>query len=142
QSSIELVRRGYNPRSIELCYGGQSATDILERSRIRRLGVKFYPATENGSLGERGLVTQVVEQCLQSADGKQPLRLYACGPEGMLKAVNELGLKYDVPGQLALEAPMPCGIGICLGCVVRLAEGGYARVCCDGPVFDIGEVIL
>ncbi len=47
------------------------------------------------------------------------MRLYACGPDAMLKATNDLGLKYELPGQLSLEAPMPCGIGVCLGCVVK-----------------------
>jgi dihydroorotate dehydrogenase electron transfer subunit len=60
----------------------------------------------------------------------------------MLKAVNQLGLKYNVKGQLSIEAPMPCGLGICLGCVVELTNGTYARVCREGPVFNIGEVAL
>ena len=60
----------------------------------------------------------------------------------MLKAVNELAVQRIVEGQLSLEAPMPCGVGICLGCVVPLTNGDYARVCWDGPVFNIGEVAL
>ena len=69
-------------------------------------------------------------------------RIYACGPEGLLKAADNLGLEYNIPGQLSLEAPMPCGVGICLGCVVKLKSGGHARVCVDGPVFEIGEVVI
>ena len=60
----------------------------------------------------------------------------------MLKAANDLALEFRVPGQISLEAPMPCGIGVCLGCVVPLTKGGHARVCREGPVFDIGEVAL
>ncbi len=60
----------------------------------------------------------------------------------MLKAANSLGLKYKIPGQLSLEAPMPCGVGICLGCVVEKNDGTHARVCCDGPIFEIGEIKL
>ena len=60
----------------------------------------------------------------------------------MLKAADALGLKYNIPGQLSLEAPMPCGVGICLGCVKEKTDGTHARVCCDGPVFEIGEIIL
>lgn len=137
----ELVRNGYDSKRIEFFYGGRTATDILERSRIKKLGLNFHPVTDDGSLGHRGLVTRIVEEYIKSHPGER-LRLYGCGPEAMLKATDNLGLKYSLPGQLSLEAPMPCGVGICLGCVVSLKAGGQARVCADGPVFEIGEVAL
>jgi dihydroorotate dehydrogenase electron transfer subunit len=137
----ELIRGSFDPDKIEFFYGGRSAPDILERSRIRKLGVKFHPATDDGSFGRQGLITEIVEDYIgEHRDEK--MRLYGCGPEAMLKATDELGLKYALPGQLSLEAPMPCGVGICLGCVVPLKAGGNARVCADGPVFEIGEVKL
>ena len=139
--ATEMVRRGRNPKSIEFFYGGRSAADLIERTRIKKLGLNFHPVTEDGSVGQKGLVTQPVEEFILKNKGKR-LRLYACGPDGMLKATNDIGLKLGVPGEVSLEAPMPCGIGICLGCVVPLVEGGHARVCCDGPVFKIGEVAL
>jgi dihydroorotate dehydrogenase electron transfer subunit len=139
--TYKMVKEGYDPKRIDFFYGGATSNDIIERSRIKKLGVNFRAVTEDGSLGERGLVTQHVEKRL-STNRNDRLRIYACGPEGMLKTVNDLGITYAVPGQLSLEAPMPCGIGVCLGCVVELADGGHARVCCDGPVFDIGEVVL
>jgi dihydroorotate dehydrogenase electron transfer subunit len=137
----EMVRKGYDPSKIEYFYGGRTELDIIEKNRIKKLGVSFHPVTENGKLGTRGLVTKPVEQFIKNNTDKK-LRIYACGPEGMLKASNGLGLKYNVPGQVSLEAPMPCGVGICLGCVVPLTEGGHARVCFEGPVFNIGEVAL
>ncbi len=139
--AADMVRRGYDPAAIEFFYGGRRATDILERTRIKKLGVRFRPVTEDGSLGQKGLVTEAVEQYRADNPGKR-LRIYSCGPEAMLRAVDDLGRKYGVPGQLSLEAPMPCGIGVCLGCVVELRKGGHARVCSEGPVFDIGEVVL
>ena len=57
-------------------------------------------------------------------------------------AVNDIGMEYGVNGELSLEAPMPCGIGVCLGCVVPRRDGGHARVCVDGPIFQIGEIAL
>ena len=138
----EMVSRGHDPSLIEFFYGGRSSGDIVEKPRIKKLGVKFHPVTEDGSAGSRGLVTQAVEQFITARGKSAKPVMYGCGPEGMLKATDDLGRKYDIGGQLSLEAPMPCGIGICLGCVVNLREGGHARVCCDGPVFDIGEVIL
>lgn len=137
----EMVNKGYDPKKIEFFYGGRSKPDILEATRIKKLGVNFHPVTEDGTLGEKGLITKPVERYLVE-NGSKKLRIFSCGPEGMLKAVDELGLKYNIPGQLSLEAPMPCGIGICLGCVVPLRAGGHARVCKEGPVFEIGEVLL
>lgn len=136
-----MVKNGYDPAMIEFFYGGQTATDIVERSRLKRLGLRFNPVTDDGSLGTKGLVTEAVESYI-SQSRPQQLRMLACGPEGMLKAVDQLGLKYNVKGQLSLEAPMPCGLGICLGCVVELTNGTHARVCREGPVFNIGEVNL
>ena len=139
--ATRLIESGYDAKKIHFYFGGKTGGDIVERQRIKRLGVNFRPVTENGSFGEKGLVIKPVEELLQQhTDDK--LRIYSCGPEKMLKAIDDLGLKYNVPGQLSLEAPMPCGIGVCLGCVVNLRKGGHARVCADGPVFDIGEVLL
>lgn len=137
----KLTEDGFDPKRIEFFYGGRTAGEIVERSRIRKLGVVFRPVTDDGSFGLRGLVTEVVEEYIGSNDGAK-LRLYACGPEPMLKAVDEMAMRLNVPGQLSLEAPMPCGIGVCLGCIVPLRAGGYARVCADGPVFKTGEVEL
>ncbi|MCK4607489.1 MAG: dihydroorotate dehydrogenase electron transfer subunit [candidate division Zixibacteria bacterium] len=137
----DMISRGHDPKRIEFFYGGRTAGDVIERSRIKKLGVTFRPVTEDGSLGSKGLVTVPVEEFIENHDNGN-CRIYGCGPEGMLKSTNELALRLGVPGQISLEAPMPCGIGVCLGCVVPLTDGGHARVCCDGPVFSIGEVAL
>jgi len=136
-----MVDKGFDPNSIHFFYGGRSKGDIIETARIKRLGVDFHPVSEDGSVGVKGLVTRPLEKFIQESQGKT-LRIYGCGPEGMLKAVDELARKLEVPGELSLEAPMPCGIGVCLGCIVKRADGGHSRVCIDGPVFDIGEIIL
>ncbi|MEW6051648.1 MAG: dihydroorotate dehydrogenase electron transfer subunit [Candidatus Zixiibacteriota bacterium] len=139
--AADLIRKGLDARRIEFFYGGRSSTDLVERARIKKLGVNFHPFTDDGSYGGDGMVTAPVERFVHEHQGEK-LRIYACGPEPMLKAADQIGLRSDIPGQLSLEAPMPCGIGVCLGCVVPLTVGGYARVCCDGPVFNIGEVKL
>ena len=136
-----MIERGVDPGRIEFFYGGASSADIIERARLKKLEIKFHPVTIDGSFGDKGLVTQPVEALLDLRKGSD-IQLYACGPEGMLKATDELAMKYGVEGQLSLEAPMPCGVGICLGCVVELRAGGHARVCREGPVFEVGEVIL
>jgi dihydroorotate dehydrogenase electron transfer subunit len=137
----QMVGKGYDPKSIHFFYGGRTSADILERTRLRKLGIRFHPVTEDGSFGTWGMVTEPVTEFIRD-HGTKRLRLYGCGPEAMLRATNELALRLGAKGQLSLEAPMPCGVGICLGCVVPLTAGGHARVCVDGPVFDIGEVAL
>jgi dihydroorotate dehydrogenase electron transfer subunit len=90
-------------------------------------------ATDDGSAGHHGLVTELLPRDLDDAE------LFACGPPAMLESIRSLG----VPAQLALESGMACGFGACFGCVTPLAGGGYARVCVDGPVFaaaDLAEV--
>ena len=87
-------------------------------------------STDDGSAGHQGLVTELLPDDLQDVE------LFACGPPAMLEAIRSLG----VPAQLALESGMACGFGACFGCVTPLAEGGYARVCVDGPVFAAAEL--
>ncbi len=90
-------------------------------------------ATDDGSVGHHGLVTDLLADELDRDDHAV---VYACGPPGMLEAVRALCAARDVPAQLALEAGMACGFGACYGCVVPLREGGYIRLCVDGPVLD------
>lgn len=135
-----LLEKGYDNKRLLCFYGAASKADLVDAKRIRRLGLSLYLSTDDGSYGFNGVVTEAVKKTINIADGKY--RIYACGPEGMLKAVDTLAREYQIPGQLSLEAPMPCGIGICLGCIRPLTAGGYTRVCREGPVYDIGEVLL
>lgn len=90
-------------------------------------------ATDDGSVGHRGFVTDLLRWHLE-ADGDS-LEVYACGPEPMLEAVRLACASHATPAQLALEAGMACGFGACFGCVVRTRRG-YLRLCLDGPVLD------
>jgi dihydroorotate dehydrogenase electron transfer subunit len=94
-------------------------------------------ATDDGSRGRHGLVTELLEEELE-ADGHA--EVYACGPPAMLEAVRALCAERAVPAQLALEAGMACGFGACYGCVVPVREGGYLRVCVDGPVVEAARL--
>jgi NAD(P)H-flavin reductase len=103
-------------------------------------------ATDDGSRGHRGLVTELLAAHLTSSGGpssrapERPTRapeveVYACGPPPMLEAVRALCAEHGVPAQLALESGMACGFGACFGCVVPTRDG-YVRLCVDGPVLD------
>jgi NAD(P)H-flavin reductase len=89
-------------------------------------------ATDDGSVGEQRLVTEMLREELDAAPGI----VYACGPAPMLEAVRALCAERSVRAELALEAPMACGFGACYGCAVARRGGGYLRVCVDGPVLD------
>jgi dihydroorotate dehydrogenase electron transfer subunit len=90
-------------------------------------------ATDDGSLGHHGLVTELLEEELDERG--EELEVYACGPPGMLEAVRAACVERGVPAQLALESGMACGFGACFGCVVPTIDG-YVRLCLEGPVLD------
>lgn len=95
----------------------------------------LWVATEDGSLGRRGTVMDVID----ALDLAQGTVVYACGPAAMIRALRAWCVSRGAPGYVSLEAHMGCGTGSCLGCVVETARGRL-RVCSDGPVFDLGEV--
>jgi NAD(P)H-flavin reductase len=96
-------------------------------------------ASEDGHAGHRGYVTDLLAQLL-AGDDAQSAVVYSCGPAAMLEAVRRMCLDAGAASQLALESPMACGFGACFGCAVPKAEGGYLRLCVDGPVLR-GEQI-
>jgi dihydroorotate dehydrogenase electron transfer subunit len=94
-------------------------------------------ASDDGSVGHHGLVTELLSQEL---DRDAHAAVYACGPPRMLEGVRALCAERHTPAQLALEAGMACGFGACFGCVVPTRAGKYLRVCLDGPVVDASEL--
>ncbi len=136
----ELKRNGARAR---LFYGGRRSEDLPLLDHMSALGAPVVPATEDGSAGDRGRVTRPLEQWLDQGAG--PARLYACGPEAMLHAVARLAEARRLEAEVSLDPWMGCGIGTCLGCVVRIqdAEDDKARyrcACTEGPVFDAARV--
>jgi NAD(P)H-flavin reductase len=96
-------------------------------------------ASEDGHAGHRGYVTDLLAVLLEGDDAGSAA-VYACGPPAMLEAVRLMCSQREVPCELALESPMACGFGACFGCAVPLAEGGYMRLCVDGPVVGGEEI--
>jgi dihydroorotate dehydrogenase electron transfer subunit len=96
-------------------------------------------ASEDGHVGHRGYVTDLLAVLLEGDDARSAA-VYACGPPAMLEAVRGLCVERGVVAELAMEAPMACGFGACCGCAVPLADGGYMRLCTDGPVVNAAEI--
>jgi NAD(P)H-flavin reductase len=90
-------------------------------------------ATDDGSAGHHGLVTELLEDELDQRGDE--IEVYACGPPAMLEAIRTACVDRGVPAQLALESGMACGFGACFGCVVPTVDG-YIRLCLDGPVLE------
>jgi dihydroorotate dehydrogenase electron transfer subunit len=90
-------------------------------------------ASEDGHIGHRGYVTDLLGVLLEGSDAESAA-IYACGPPAMLEAVRLMAAERGAAAELAMETPMACGFGACMGCAVPLAEGGYMRLCVDGPV--------
>ena len=121
----ELAALGTRPAA---ALGFGTAAECCFEREFRELCSDLRVFTQDGSRGERGLVTQALS-------GNYSF-VYACGPLPMLRAVDE---KSAAPGQFSLEARMGCGFGACMGCTVE-TKNGPRRVCRDGPVFGLGEV--
>jgi dihydroorotate dehydrogenase electron transfer subunit len=137
----ELSELGVRAR---LFYGGRSAGDLQLQECFDALSIPVAAATEDGSLGTRGRVTEPLRDYLDSKPGA--LALYACGPDAMLHAVARLAGSRGLPAQVSLDPWMGCGIGTCLGCVVRIQCASEERprhrcACTEGPVFDAADVV-
>jgi dihydroorotate dehydrogenase electron transfer subunit len=122
--------------------GGRRRVDILCEKEFQSLGWEVRVTTEDGSHGERGLVTQPLQAELKrNAAGR---KLFACGPTPMLKAVARIAKEFSVPAELSMDEHMCCGVGVCLTCVIPVKTGAdwdYQRTCTEGPVFDSSRVV-
>jgi dihydroorotate dehydrogenase electron transfer subunit len=131
-----------SPQTGIVFVGGRRRVDILCEKEFAAIGWEVRVATEDGSHGEKGLVTRPLGAELQK---KLPGRkLFACGPTPMLKAVGQLAADYAVPAELSMDEHMCCGVGTCLTCVIPIKAGDgweYQRTCTEGPVFDAKAIV-
>jgi dihydroorotate dehydrogenase electron transfer subunit len=130
---------GVRGQQLDVFLGGKTYEDILCVKDFEEAGATLHIATEDGSLGARGLITEILEPFLRTTD-HGPRTIFTCGPPGMLAAVARLAEARGVPCQTSVEANMACGFGACMGCAVEVRSDGsgprYKLVCKDGPVFD------
>lgn len=124
-----------------LFFGARSKEHIWGVQEFKKAGWTVYLTTEDGSRGTRGMITDAMARFLKEKRAKEKIKIFVCGPMGMITEVAKLCKKFNIPGEASLENIMACGIGACQGCVVHIHDGGsrYKRVCVDGPVFDINK---
>jgi dihydroorotate dehydrogenase electron transfer subunit len=123
--------------------GAQTADAIVGLEHLRKYCYNIVLCTDDGSLGGKSLVTKAFQKDIKKYTQEDTV-IYACGPKPMLRSLSTiLDGKYFC--QVSLEERMACGVGACVGCVVAVkdenGEKAYKRVCADGPVFDLQEVI-
>ncbi len=113
-------------------------TGILKS--FRENVAKVHIATEDGSMGKKGMSTDLLRDYLDREEKKAPKTFFACGPRPMLEAVSRLAAEHAVPCYVSVEERMACGVGACMGCSVSVKTGGYKRACKEGPVFEAGAI--
>ena len=149
-------------KNVAIFLGAKTKDLVVGEDRFKKLGATVYIATEDGSCGEKCLVTQLLKSSFRSEDlsfsdnqaslsldnqtsssrgltaesSNDDIMIYAAGPNPMLKAVARIAREQNIPAQLLMEAYMACGIGACRGCAIETNEG-YKMCCQDGPVFDV-----
>jgi dihydroorotate dehydrogenase electron transfer subunit len=122
-------------------YGAKSKDELLMLNELKTLLNKLVICTDDGSSGEKGTVIDVLNDFLTSHFSLlTSYLLYACGPKPMLEAISKIAIDKGIKGYVSLEENMACGLGACLGCAVKTING-YKRVCKEGPVFPIEEIV-
>jgi len=137
-------------KNIQIFVGAKSTSQLLFLTEFQRMDIPVHCATEDGSSGYHGLVTELFHRFLDNHAFKadNDTMCFACGPRLMLAKTARLSFNYHLPCQVSLESRMACGLGVCLGCAVELKQQThhdrdqkkYGRVCLEGPVFDAREI--
>ncbi|MBR2374240.1 MAG: dihydroorotate dehydrogenase electron transfer subunit [Lentisphaeria bacterium] len=127
--------------------GARSADDLLLTKEYADAGFDVCIATNDGSVGKKGFVTELIPEVMAEKSEK-PFFIYGCGPKPMLMALAALMRKENIPGELSLDEIMCCGVGSCFGCVVKVNDSEsadkfrYARSCVEGPVFPAENIYI
>jgi dihydroorotate dehydrogenase electron transfer subunit len=116
-------------KNVRFYYGGRNREQLTFTAMLKKTVDTLIITTDDGSFGKKGLITNFLDISADAA-------IFSCGPKPMLKALSVIAPNANV----ALETEMACGIGVCMGCTVPMAAGGYKRCCTEGPVFRASEV--
>ena len=143
------------PRNAIILIGTRTKKEILSQKEFANLGSSVKISTEDGSAGFKGKVTDLLKKILVTrytfhvagqklkkrvtSDVRRETIIYACGPKPMLSEIAIISKQYNIPAQISLDEYMACGLGVCLGCMVKTKEG-QRFVCRDGPVFDVSKI--
>jgi dihydroorotate dehydrogenase electron transfer subunit len=122
-------------------YGGKSQEDLPLKKKLEQTGFDLFCSTDDGSFGFKGFVSDFFNAELEKFT---PDRIFACGPEQMMKKISDTARKKNIFAEFSLESFMGCGFGACWGCVRRIKKGNkeeWVKICEDGPVFSGNEIV-
>ena len=141
-ATLHLARISPTPGILLL--GARSTQDLILIDEFKKIGFEVRIATEDGSMGTKGLVTTLLQDILRDSSSAA-FAFKGCGPHGMLMAVGKMLLASGLDGELSLDHLMCCGVGACFACVVKVKAKNldgwrYARTCNEGPVFKASEI--
>jgi len=120
-------------KKVTIIQGARSKDYLLYEDLFNQLGVELIFSTDDGSMGHKGFVTEVLEEYLQKTDKSKKIGVYTCGPEVMMVKVAQIAEAHGVESQVSLERYMKCGFGICGQCCM---DDSGIRICKDGPVIS------
>ena len=132
-------------KKVELIYGARRESLLAGLDDFRGAGFDLTLCTDDGSVGEKRLVPDVLADRLAEIASDESVRVVTCGPEIMMEKVAEVCSAVGVDCQVSMETPMACGIGICFSCVAQVRQDGpeewdYKRTCVEGPIFDAEKI--
>jgi dihydroorotate dehydrogenase electron transfer subunit len=131
-------------KNLTLYVGAATAAALVGLKRIERFCTDIKIATDDGSAGFRGTITNLFQNDISDMDHENMI-IFACGPHGMASHLAQIITPYNIPCHVSMEERMACGIGTCLGCAIKIRTPDnswiYRRVCKDGPVFDIRDIM-
>ena len=139
-ASIHPFLYAHHGRAV-VFYGARSVDEIFYLDELKFISKNVFISTDDGSMGTKGNIVDVLDNYLSSnVTGSKNFVLYACGPHPMLKAVSHVAASRGIRAYVSMEERMACGLGACLGCVVK-TKTGFKRVCKEGPVFNSEEIV-
>lgn len=122
-----------------LLIGAKSKQEVMPETELSKVKAKILYATNDGSYGEKGFVTLLLEKLIKQ-EGAASLFIQTCGPKPMMRAVMDVACREGISGEASIDETMACGVGACLGCMVK-TDAGWVPSCTEGPVFPFSRLI-
>lgn len=138
------IRAAKHGARLILLFGARTQHALWGIDDFDAIGVETHAATDDGSRGFKGFVTDLMKRKLGELD-RGDVMLYTCGPDAMMRRVVETAQREDLPCEASLERRMGCALGACGACVTKVRDGGdwrYSRICMEGPTYDARELVL
>jgi len=133
----EIAKAG---KKATFLWGAKSKEEIWNAGYLRDRNIEVKFATDDGSIGHKGFVTDLIARFILNTDPNIKVRGFICGPNPMLAKVQSMTDKIGIEWYVSMEERMACGVGVCMGCAVQMKNKSYKMACKDGPVFKLEDI--